>query len=231
MKNVTITDNSAQLQLPANIQTIQADTKVASSISVSEQLTKVDMVGLNQEIAANRSETIAFAGKDNVITVKSGVSVGAINLSGENVQIVNNGTVELAYIARDAKVVKIENNGNLNCFQMIGTNAKVELVNKGIIARTDDKHTINIQSAGEFKLENRGTISGMGKNPYALLFYGTCKVDVYAYSGSVVTGGFAPYSGDHTITIRYASGSTIDGKDWSRVASQKYGVVVYKLAD
>ena len=226
LTGVAVTDNSGVLTLPDGIQTIIADTKVCDSVVISDSLLTVDMVGLNQTISTSRTKTIIFGGKNATITVNANVTVDIIKLSGNNVKLVNNGTVGTVSIEQRAEVVEVENNGTMNRFDMVATSAKVLLTNKGTISRTDDKHTIHVESAGELELRNYGTISGKGNNPYALLFYDSCSVKMYAYSGSTVTGGFAPYRGQHSITIYYQDGTTIDGRAWTTVANEKYGVAV-----
>lgn len=236
LKNVTVSNTTGELEVPAQIKYISSDTKVCESVKLTANISRIDMVGLTQTFTGDK--LVAFGGSGNTITVEANATVGDIAIGGNNNKLVNNGTMGSVTIKSDAEKVTVENaqNATMKAFIMIETKttADVTLTNKGTITRNEDGgHTVWVQGDGKLTLENYGSIidgSDADRPTYALLFYGSCTVNMTAYQGSTVTGGFAPYSTTHQVTIRYYEGATVDGADWSTKSNDMYKVFVSKVA-
>ena len=235
LKNVTVSNTAGELEVPEQIKYISSDTKVCDSVKLTAKISRIDMVGLTQTFTGNK--LVAFGGSGNTITVEANTTVGDIAIGGNNNKLVNNGTMGSVTIKSDAEKVTVENaqNATMKAFIMIETKttADVTLNNNGTITRSDGGHTVWVQGDGKLTLENKGSIidgSEAGRSIYALLFYGSCTVNMTAYQGSTVTGGFAPYSTTHQVTIRYYEGATVDGTEWSTKSNDMYKVFVNKVA-
>lgn len=235
LKNVTVSNTAGELEVPEQIKYISSDTKVCDSVKLTANISRIDMVGLTQTFTGNK--LVAFGGSGNTITVEANATVGDIAIGGNNNKLVNKGTMGSVTIKSDAEKVTVENaqNAIMKAFIMIETKttADVTLNNNGTITRSDGGHTVWVQGDGKLTLENKGSIidgSEAGRSTYALLFYGSCTVNMTAYKGSTVTGGFAPYSTTHQVTIRYYEGATVDGADWSTKTNDMYKVFVNKVA-
>lgn len=235
LKNVTVSNTAGELEVPEQIKYISSDTKVCDSVKLTAKISRINMVGLTQTFTGNK--LVAFGGSGNTITVEANTTAGDIAIGGNNNKLVNKGTMDAVTIKSDAEKVTVENaqNATMKAFIMIETKttADVTLNNNGTITRSDGGHTVWVQGDGKLTLENKGSIidgSEAGGSIYALLFYGSCTVNMTAYQGSTVTGGFAPYSTTHQVTIRYYEGATVDGADWSTKSNDMYKVFVNKVA-
>ena len=234
LKNVTVSNTAGELEVPEQIKYISSDTKVCDSVKLTANISRIDMVGLTQTFTGNK--LVVFGGSDNTITVAANTTVGDIAIGGNNNKLVNNGTMGSVTIKSDAEKVTVENaqNATMKAFIMIETKTTADVtLNNNTITRSDGGHTVWVQGDGKLTLENKGSIidgSEAGRSIYALLFYGSCTVNMTAYQGSTVTGGFAPYSTTHQVTIRYYEGTTVDGADWSTKSNDMYKVFVSKVA-
>ena len=229
LKNVTVIDNSGVLVLPENIESITSNTKVCDSVSLSGNLSSINLIGITQEVATTRSLT--FSGSNNIITVPENAVAGRIALKGTNNSFTNNGVMDtLSYSS--AGVITAVNNGTMKGLGSAGVGAELfTFTNYGTLSR-NDWHTIDVECDGNLIIHNYGSIINTGTGSlHALLFYSTCNVTYYAHADSVVSGMFAPYSTTHEVQIYYAEGTTMSGRSWPSLASSQYHVTVTLLEE
>ena len=228
LKNITVSDTTGMLTIPNGIQHISANTKVCDSISLPNALVNIDMIGLTQTVTGTVCRT--FSGSGNTITVAEGAEIGDIVIAGTNNTFTNNGRMGNVAISGNGTIVI--NNGSdatMAGVTMIATTATATLNNYGTMHRTSaGGHCVWVEASGTLTVNNHGSISATGEgNRYALLFYDGCTITVNAYTGSSVTGGFAPYRGMHTITVNYQTDAHYENGSWDNLpCKDQYGVTV-----
>ncbi len=223
LKNITVTDTTGTLTVPAPVEFVSSNKKICDSIELTDTLKTINLNGLNQTVSGTKALT--FGGTGNTITVAENTTMSKVTLAGNNNTVVNNGTLQSAAIEYGAKgKYTIENNGSMECIYSVGCTANITINNNNgaTIERKTAGHTIWNESASTIAINNHGAIKGYDSSSIALLLYDGCNVTINAYNGSSVVGAFGPYRGDNIITIKYQPLATINGQSWSTINAESY---------
>ena len=175
----TLSD-AGTLTLPAGCESFTSATQTFSNVSLANYNAAValNIPGEYTLTGLGESKTVTIGGTNVYVTVPdTEIHGGSIKLSGDNMTLANNGTLNHVTFTGEANsTYTLNNKGTITCTTDEG--------NQHTVCSSNAAHNITIHNRGTIESKNSG-----GTGSYAMLFYNGCTVTIHDYPDSVISAG------------------------------------------